>query len=139
MQNLSLSQCMKNQSQAHVFVFWIKAFSDLIIKTVVSKIAWYQEVYQIITHQPRYTNLHFLQDHLESNIRLCFWNLEWKEKTYVTRKVFWKISFFHFQPGKALIVLRYLKLQSFLAKKNLVNYYMCAWFNDNGVSLAHFL
>ena len=121
MQNLWLTQCMKNQSQAHVFVFWIKAFSDLMSKTVVYKIAWYHEVYQIITHQTRDANLLFLQGHLESNARLCFSNLEKKEETYVTMKVFWKISFFHFQPDKALNVLRYLELQSFLVKKKLVN------------------
>ena len=72
MQNLSLSQCMNNQSQAHVFAFWIKAFSNLISKTVVYKIAWYHKVYQI--NQPRDTNLLFLQGHLESNARLCFSN-----------------------------------------------------------------
>ena len=89
-------------------------------KTVVYKIAWYHEVYQIITHQTRDANLLFLQGHLESNARLCFSNLEWKEKTYVTRKVFWKISFFHFQLDKALNILRYSERQSFLAKKKLV-------------------
>ena len=117
----SVTFAMHEESVKSACVFWIKAFSDLISKTVVFKIVWCHEIYQIITHQPRDANLLFLQGHLESNARLCFSNLEWKEKTYVTRKVFWKISFFHFQPDKALNVLRYLELQSFLAKKKLVN------------------
>ena len=116
----SVTFAMHEESVKSACVFWIKAFSDLISKTVVFKIAWCHEIYQIITHQPRDANLLFLQGHLESNARLCFSNLEWKEKTYVTRKVFWKISFFHFQLDKALNILRYSERQSFLAKKKLV-------------------
>ena len=72
MQNLPIPQYMKNQSQAHMFVFRINLFSDLISKTVVYEIARFLNVFQIITHQPRDTNLLFLQDHLESNASLCF-------------------------------------------------------------------
>ena len=75
-QNLSILQCMWNQSEEQIFVFRIKLFSYLISKTFVYKITWYHEVFQIITHQGRGTNLVFLQGYLESTackrISLCF-------------------------------------------------------------------
>ena len=78
-QNLSIPQCMWNQSQAHMFVFQIKLiklFSKLLSKTFAYKIERYREVLQIIIPQPRGTNLFFLQVYLESTVKkrkcLCF-------------------------------------------------------------------
>ena len=47
--------------QMHIIVFQMRLFSELISKTFVYKIAWYHEVFQIITHQPHGTNLLFLK------------------------------------------------------------------------------
>ena len=58
-----------------MFVFRIKLFSDLIIKAISNtfdgKIAWYYEVFQIITLQPRDKNLLFLQGYLKSTVSKC--------------------------------------------------------------------
>ena len=157
-QNLSILQCMWNQSEEQIFVFRIKLFSYLISKTFVYKITWYHEVFQIITHQGRGTNLIFLQGYLESTackrISLCFdFSYLGRERERARERArerergedwydkvnFLKIYFFHFQSAKVLNILRSLNFQNLWAKKKLVNYYVCAWFNDGGLSLVNFL
>lgn len=59
MQNLSIPQYMWNQSQAHMFAFRVKLFSDFISKAFVYEIVRYHKIFQIITHQPRDIRLSF--------------------------------------------------------------------------------
>ena len=67
----SILQCMWTRWHTHFFVFEIKLFSDLISKAFVYKTTWHHQVFQIITHQPRDTNLLFLQGHLKSAKSTC--------------------------------------------------------------------
>ena len=96
-QNLSILQCMWNQSQAHMFVFQIKLiklFSKLLSKTFAYKIERYGEVLQIIIPQPRGTNLFFLQVYLESTVKkrkcLCFGLREERREDWHDERIFLK-------------------------------------------------
>ena len=124
---------VESVASACLFSKWI---SQLISKTFVYEFAWYHKVFQIVTHQPRGTNVLFLKviwNQLQGSANACtlasvtVWERERerereKEKTYMTRRVFSKIYiFFHFQPATPLNVLRSLDFQSLWAKKNLVN------------------
>ena len=99
----------------------------MISKVFVYKIEWYNEVFQIITHQPRGTNLFFLQLYLESTTSKCkclcfgFSDLQREKqgKTAMTKKNFWKIYFFTFtlQSSKCLEIFR---IPISLSKKEVV-------------------
>ena len=54
------------ESFASEYFFLIQLFSDLISKVFAYKIAWYHEVFPIISLQPGVTNLLFLKGYLES-------------------------------------------------------------------------
>ena len=108
-----------------MFVFQIKLiklFPKLLSKTFVYKIERYHEVLQIITPQPRGTNLFFLQVYLESTVSkrkcLCFGlserETEREEKSGMTKEDFWKISFFTFslKSSKYLEILGFSKTLS---------------------------
>ena len=114
-----------------MFVFQIKLiklFPKLLSKTFAYKIERFREVLQVITHQPRATNLFFLQVYLESTVSkrkcLCFglWERERErerekereEKTGMTKEDFWKISFFTFslKSSKYLEILGFSKTLS---------------------------
>ena len=58
-QNLSIPQYMWNQSQAHMFAFRVKLFSDFISKAFFYEIVRYHKIFQIITYQPRDIRLSF--------------------------------------------------------------------------------
>ena len=136
------------ESFASEYFFLIQLFSDLISKVFAYKIAWYHEVFPIISLQPGVTNLLFLKGYLESTSsklkqerdrdkdrdrktetetetetdreRKRKRRREGEEKTGMTRKVFWKITFFQIQRAKSLNLLRSLALQSLWVKKWLV-------------------
>ena len=142
------------ESFASEYFFLIQLFSDLISKVFAYKIAWYHEVFPIISLQPCVTNLLFLKGYLESTSSKLKQERdrekdrdrerqrqkdrdrdrdrerqrekekekerERDEKAGMTRKVFWKITFFQIQPAKSLNLLRSLALQSLWVKKWLV-------------------
>ena len=116
-----------NQSKVHVFVFEMTLFLELISKTFAYKIAWYHEVFQIITLPPR-CKLALSKGYLESTaskrncLCICFGDLEretgedWHDKGEFSEKyIFFSLS--------ACYNFKYLKifiLAKSLSKKKLV-------------------
>ena len=125
---------VESAASACLFSKWI---SQLISKTFVYEFAWYQKVFQIVTHQPRGTNVLFLKviwNQRQGSANACTLALvteregererereREREDLHDEESFFKNIYFFHFQPATPLNVLRSLDFQSLWAKKNLVN------------------
>ena len=127
---------VESVASACLFSKWI---SQLISKTFVYEFAWYHKVFQIVTHQPRGTNVLFLKviwNQLQGSANACTLALvpererereretereREREDLHDEESFFKNIYFFHFQPATPLNVLRSLDFQSLWAKKNLVN------------------
>ena len=108
MQNLSIPQYMWNQSQAHMFAFRVKLFSDFISNAFVYEIVRYHKIFQITTHQPRDIRLSF-------STRLSGIRERGRERgrRETRQEIFFeKYAFYTFSQLKALNVFRSFDIQS---------------------------